>query len=316
MSECDNSDANLLQEEHQKCQPEIFVCKTRIRPPAHNAVECAASAAVHGCGMWIVDRTPVEREDVAFLARSVYFAARTVALAVNCLLSVLKMAGKFLFSEQVDMLLVLGFCERNCRRNCTRERAIAIRAQDEELILNTIEDEPHISTRNLSRQTGISQTSVHRVIRRNLLHPYHIQKVQELLPDDLYPNKWMRRGNNCPKVWPPRSPDLNKCDLFLWGTLKEFLYSSPVAPRAELWNRITDKCNIIRNNQRLLESVDFNFRRRINLCLRENVGVIWKTQQCIKQSIPFSLSWRIYGYGIQIRSINGSNFRKKPWEID
>ncbi|KAJ8947963.1 hypothetical protein NQ318_021061 [Aromia moschata] len=69
--------------------------------------------------------------------------------------------------------------------NSTRERAIAIRAQDEELILNTIEDEPHIITRNLSRQTGISQISVHRVIRRNLPHPYHIQKVQELLPEDL-----------------------------------------------------------------------------------------------------------------------------------
>ncbi|KAJ8948667.1 hypothetical protein NQ318_004455 [Aromia moschata] len=43
-----------------------------------------------------------------------------------------------------------------------------------------------------------------------------------------------------------------------------------LASRAELWNRITDKCNIIRNNQRLLERVDFNIRRRINLCLREN----------------------------------------------
>ncbi|KAJ8946258.1 hypothetical protein NQ318_004627, partial [Aromia moschata] len=73
----------------------------------------------------------------------------------------------------------------NFTKNSTRERAIAIRAQDEELILNTIEDEPHISTRNLSRQSGISQTSVHRVIRRNLPHPYHIQKVQELLPEDL-----------------------------------------------------------------------------------------------------------------------------------
>ncbi|KAJ8934572.1 hypothetical protein NQ318_017271 [Aromia moschata] len=201
------------------------------------------------------------------------------------------------------MLLVLSFCEGNFRRSVeeyrrrfpnrvsphrettfsnverqaretgkffssTQERVIAIRAQDEELILNTIEDEPHISTRNVSRQTGISQTSVHRVIRRNLLHLYHIQKVQGLLPEDLvkrnfskipsriyltrchynsdwniglrmmehrlilYPNKWIGRGNNCPQVWPPQSPDLNKCDFFLWGTLKEFEYSSPVQ-----WNK-------------------------------------------------------------------------------
>ncbi|KAJ8941787.1 hypothetical protein NQ318_006823 [Aromia moschata] len=42
-----------------------------------------------------------------------------------------------------------------------------------------------------------------------------------------------------------------------FGDVKEFAYSSPVASRAEL------------NNQRLLERVDFYFRRRINLCLRE-----------------------------------------------
>ena len=347
------------------------------------------------------------------------------------------MAGKFSFSEQVDMLLVLGFCEGNCRRSveeyrrrypdrviphretfsnverraretgkfstCTRERAIAIRDQDEERILNTVEDEPRISTRNVSRQTGISKSSIHRVLKRNLLHPYHAQKVQELLPEDLdrrvtfcrfilrqeihfqkkilftdeasftrrgitnvhnyheysdvnpklavprhfqrefsinvwigiidryligpvimpnrlngdnyldflqntlpdlledlplqlrrehwfmhdgapphfsvhvrnflnqqYPNKWIGRGNNCPQKWPTRSPDLNKCDFFLWGMLKDYVYSSPVASRAEVWNRITNKCNVIRNDHHLLDRVDFNFRRRINLCLREN----------------------------------------------
>lgn len=347
------------------------------------------------------------------------------------------MNGKFSFNEQVDMLLVLGFCEGNCRRsveeyrrrfpnriiphretfsnverraretgkflNNTRERAVALRPQVEVAILNAIQDDPHISTRNLSRQIGISQSSVHRVIRRNLLHPYHVQKVQELLPGDLvqrvnfcqfilhqdnnfqkkilftdeatftrrgitnlhnyheysdvnphaitprhfqrefkinvwmgiidryligpvvlpnrlngenyleflqntlpylldevplqlrlqhwfmhdgapphfsmnvrnflnhqYPNRWIGRGNNCPQRWPPRSPDLNKCDFFLWGTLKEFVYSSPVASQEELWNRIIHKCTSIRNNQQLLDRVDFNFRRRINLCVREN----------------------------------------------
>lgn len=347
------------------------------------------------------------------------------------------MSGKFSFDEQVDMLLVLGFCEGNCRRSVdeyrrrypnrviphretfanverraretgkffsnTRERAIEMRAQDEEVVLNIVEDDPHISTRNLSRQTGISRTSVHRVIKRNLLYPYHIQKVQELLTEDLvkrlnfcrfilqqesnfskkilftdeacftrrgvtnlhnqheyadvnphsvaprhfqhefkinvwigiidryligpvilpnrlngetyleflqnqlpslfdevpiqirlehwfmhdgapphfsiavrdflnhqYQNKWIGRGNNCPQLWPPRSPDLNKCDFFLWGMLKEYVYSTPIASPIELWNRIRHRCRLIRNDQELLERVDCNFRRRINLCLREN----------------------------------------------
>ncbi|KAJ8938495.1 hypothetical protein NQ318_020811 [Aromia moschata] len=102
------------------------------------------------------------------------------------------------------------------------------------------------------------------VIYRYLIGPFvydgappHFSIMVRDFLNHQYPNKCIGRGNNCPQVWPPRSPDFNKCDFFLWGTLKEFVYSSPVASRAEL------------NNQRLLERVDFNFRRRINLCLRE-----------------------------------------------
>lgn len=61
-----------------------------------------------------------------------------------------------------------------------------------------------------------------------------------------YPNKWIGRGNNCSQDWPPHSPDLNKCDYFLWGELMEYVYSSPVNIREGLWNRITEKCNIIK----------------------------------------------------------------------
>lgn len=57
-----------------------------------------------------------------------------------------------------------------------RERVMAMTVQDEKRILDIIDDEAHISTRNLSPQTGISQASVHRFIRRNILHSC-IQKV-------------------------------------------------------------------------------------------------------------------------------------------
>lgn len=350
------------------------------------------------------------------------------------------MAGKFSFNEQVDMILVLGFCEGNCRRSvveyrrrfpnrvipnrqtfanverkaretgslCQRingGRIYAVNARNEERILRHIENEPQTSTRRISRQFNIPQSTVHRVIRRNMLHPYHYQKVQELLPQDLeprmifcnfilnqnvffhrsilftdeacftrrgitnlhnsheysnqnphitithhyqrefkinvwagilgrylvgpvilpnrlngasyllflqntlpelledlplqlrldmwymhdgapphfsmnvreflnqqFPNRWIGRGNNCPQRWPPRSPDLNKCDYFLWGTLKDFVYSTPVETREDLWNRISNKCTIIKNDIQLLDKVDFNFRRRVHLCLRENGG--------------------------------------------
>ncbi|GBL92350.1 hypothetical protein AVEN_35877-1 [Araneus ventricosus] len=40
-------------------------------------------------------------------------------------------------------------------------------------------------------------------------------------------------------AWPPRSPDLNPCDFWLWGYLKDVVYAAPIANLAELKNRIT-----------------------------------------------------------------------------
>ena len=38
--------------------------------------------------------------------------------------------------------------------------------------------------------------------------------------------------------WPPYSPDLNLCDFFLWGYLKDNLYETPIKDREELKSRI------------------------------------------------------------------------------
>lgn len=38
-----------------------------------------------------------------------------------------------------------------------------------------------------------------------------------------FPNKWIGRGGEI--LWPPRSPDLNPCDYFLWPFLKNQLYN-------------------------------------------------------------------------------------------
>ncbi|GBM44714.1 hypothetical protein AVEN_103182-1 [Araneus ventricosus] len=42
-----------------------------------------------------------------------------------------------------------------------------------------------------------------------------------------------------PTAWPERLPDLNPCDFWLWGYLKDVLYVSPFANLTELKNRIT-----------------------------------------------------------------------------
>lgn len=125
------------------------------------------------------------------------------------------------FAEQTDMLLVLGFCNGNCRESVrvyhvrypnrqTPERktfaAVERRLREtgqfkpirinvgqprqaraavvEEEVLELVNDNPKISTRLLERQTGVSKTTVNRILQEQQIHPFHIQPVQELLLQD------------------------------------------------------------------------------------------------------------------------------------
>lgn len=58
----------------------------------------------------------------------------------------------------------------------------------EEAVLRQIEENPALSVRRISENTGVARTTVHRILRRELLHPFHIQRVQALLPED-YPKR-------------------------------------------------------------------------------------------------------------------------------
>ena len=112
------------------------------------------------------------------------------------------MAQMYSYGEQTDMLLVLGFCEGNCRKsvrvyqdrfpnrqvpnrktfarierrlrengrlepltvNCGRPRVIR-NPQMEEAILDNLEEHPEKSIRILSHETGVSRYTVHKVIK-------------------------------------------------------------------------------------------------------------------------------------------------------
>lgn len=97
--------------------------------------------------------------------------------------------------------------------------------------------------------------------------PHFARHVREFL-NQHYPGKWMGRGEDAPIQWPPRSPDLNPCDFFLWGALKTKVYQVQVDNIGQLWNRIINAANTLRGNG-ILRRVHFNFLRRINLCLTE-----------------------------------------------
>lgn len=60
------------------------------------------------------------------------------------------------------------------------------RISNDEAVLNIVNEDPSISVRVLSRRAGMSTRTVHRILKRHELYPYHFQRVQTLLPRD-YP---------------------------------------------------------------------------------------------------------------------------------
>ena len=56
--------------------------------------------------------------------------------------------------------------------------------------------------------------------------------------DATFPNRWT--GRDGPTPWPPRSPDITTLDFFLWGYVKDKLFSTPVPDITNLKARITD----------------------------------------------------------------------------
>jgi len=53
-----------------------------------------------------------------------------------------------------------------------------------------------------------------------------------------FPNRWT--GRDGPSPWPPRSPDITPLVSFLWGYVKDKVFSTPVPEISNLKARITD----------------------------------------------------------------------------
>ena len=56
--------------------------------------------------------------------------------------------------------------------------------------------------------------------------------------DATFPNTWI--GRDGPTPWPPRSPYITPLDFFLWGYVKDKVFSTPVPDITNLKARITD----------------------------------------------------------------------------
>lgn len=58
----------------------------------------------------------------------------------------------------------------------------------EEEVLQEVAEDPSLSVRRIEESTGIPKSTAHRILQRAEMHPFHVQRVQSLLPRD-YPER-------------------------------------------------------------------------------------------------------------------------------
>lgn len=94
---------------------------------------------------------------------------------------------------------------------------------------------------------------------------------------EMFGQQWI--GRYGPTRWPARSPDLTPLDFFLWGHIKNEVYSTAVDTVEDLKDRIILSFNKLKQmaaNGNLLSDVRNNLLRRCNLCIRIHGGHIEK----------------------------------------
>ena len=136
-------------------------------------------------------------------------------------------------------------------------------------LIDLIHEFPKLSVRKAASAVGLNRETVRVFLKEDLhLKPY---KEQEYRVQDYLKSKFGNFFIDKTK-WPPRSPDLNACDFFLWGYLKERAYKP-------LPNTIHDlKENIKREikniDEKILHSCFKNVSNRCSLILSAEGGHI------------------------------------------
>lgn len=99
--------------------------------------------------------------------------------------------------------------------------------------------------------------------------PHFRREVRDYLNNE-FPNRWI--GRNGPISWPPRSPDCNPCDFYLWGYMKSLVFKTEVNTVEELRERIENAAEIIRGKRSLLTACTESWVRRASVCVNESNG--------------------------------------------
>lgn len=90
-------------------------------------------------------------------------------------------------------------------------------------------------------------------------------------------------SNKLDTFWPPYSPDLNCCDFFLWGYLKDKVFSAKINNCSDLKAKI--KSEIENISIEVCNNVINNLKFRLNYCISKNGKHF---SHIIKKNMPFT----------------------------
>lgn len=94
--------------------------------------------------------------------------------------------------------------------------------------------------------------------------PAHSSRRVRHILDARFPDRWMGRGGPIP--WPPRSPDLNVLDYFVWGHIKALVEPWREGTVDEVREAIIAAFNTVTPD--MVHRATQDIIRRAELCIR------------------------------------------------
>ena len=210
-----------------------------------------------------------------------------VHFAQSCLSKMTEDAGylkRIIYSDECSFSLCGGVNKQNCRIWGTeRPQEVYEVPQGADSIMVWCA----ISSRGIIRPYFFENVSVTGESYKKMLRYFFFPKLRDYPQDVIFQqdgapphfaipvrqylnqklgNRWIGRGG--PVAWPPRSPDLTPCDFFLWGYIKDRVFSNLPSTISELKTRIRAVISSITEEtlQKVVENTEF----RMRLLLRQN----------------------------------------------
>ena len=113
---------------------------------------------------------------------------------------------------------------------------------------------------------GLPAETINNLIYMHDGAPAHTDHRVRNVLNQQFPGRWIGIGGTIP--WAPRSPDLNCCDFYLWGRIKNMVYRGDTSTRELTWLGIQQAFASLTSDEIRRATQDIYERSR--LCILNN----------------------------------------------